>query len=158
MTGVKNREMAKYEIERKYLLADGCGTEYEKLAIAHYNISQGYLSRRKESTVRVRIAGGKAFLTVKGVTEGAVREEYEYEVPLDDARRMMQMCEGGYVEKVRWIVPWKGFTYEVDIFGGRNAGLKLCEVELPTADTEPELPPFVGPEVTGDPRYYNSNL
>lgn len=150
--------MAKYEIERKFLLKEDAGDDFVRMAVDSTRMLQGYLSRRKESTVRVRIAGDKAWLTVKGITMGNVREEYEYPVPVDDAVRMMEMCEGGVVEKTRYIVPWKGLVWEIDRFSGKHEGLILCEVELPEADFEVSLPPFVGREVTGNPQYYNSNL
>ncbi len=151
--------MAKYERERKFLLDEDKCADWRRLAVGHVRIEQGYLSRRKESTVRVRIAGEQGWLTVKGITSGDTREEYEYEVPVADARRIMNMCEGLPLEKERWIVPWEGMTWEVDIFGGQNSGLKLCEVELPLAfDGDLSMPPFVGEEVTGDVRYYNSAL
>ncbi len=147
--------MAKFEIERKFLVADDSD---KSLATGCVEMAQGYLSRRKESTVRVRIVDGRGYLTVKGVTTGATREEYEYEVPLEDARRMLLMCEGKVVEKRRWIVPYAGYMWEVDEFTGRLAGLTLAEVELPSEECRVELPPFVSSEVTGDPAYYNSNL
>ena len=143
------------EIERKYLVADGAwkdgatGTLYR----------QGYLSSVKERTVRVRIAGGGAFLTIKGVNRGVTRTEFEYPIPLDDAAAMLDsLCEHPLIEKTRWVVPFAGFAWEVDEFHGENAGLVVAEVELPTAETKPELPPWVREEVSSDPRYFNSNL
>ena len=150
--------MAKFERERKFLLNEEVWEEWRDRADKGRRMVQGYLTRRKESTVRVRISGEEAWLTVKGLTCGDVREEYEYSIPVEDAERMMLMCEGGVVEKTRWRLPYGGLVYEVDIFEGRHAGLKLCEVEYPEAGMEIELPPFVGREVTGDARYYNSNL
>lgn len=151
--------MAKYERERKFLLDEGKCAGWRSMAEGHVNMKQGYLSRRKESTVRVRISGDRAWLTVKGITCGDTREEYEYEIPVADASRMMEMCEGRILEKERWIVPYGGLTWEVDLFGGHNSGLAVCEVELPLDFTgELDLPPFAGEEVTGDPRYYNSAL
>jgi len=143
------------EIERKYLVAGGAwkdgatGTLYR----------QGYLSSVKERTVRVRIAGGGAFLTIKGVNRGVTRTEFEYPIPLDDAAAMLDsLCEHPLIEKTRWVVPFAGFAWEVDEFHGENAGLVVAEVELPTAETKPELPPWVREEVSSDPRYFNSNL
>jgi adenylate cyclase len=143
------------EIERKYLVAgvawkDGAtGTLYR----------QGYLSTGLERTVRVRIAGGKAFLTIKGANRGIARAEFEYPIPMDDAAEMLDtLCEHPLIEKTRWVIPFKGFTWEVDEFHGENAGLVVAEVELPTAETKPELPPWAGEEVSRDPRYLNANL
>lgn len=150
--------MAKYEIERKFLLNNTVWEQWKEKATEGIRIVQGYLSRRKESTVRVRIAGEDAWLTVKGVTEGDIREEYEYPVPIEDAERMIRMCEDGVVEKTRWKISYENLIYEIDIFEGRLSGLMLCEVELPERNMEIKLPPFVGVEVTGDSRYYNSNL
>lgn len=147
--------MAK-EIERKYLVNSG---EYRQMAKSSRKIVQAYLNRDPRSTVRVRIADEKAWLTVKGLNEGAVRDEWEYEIPVADARHMIERCANGTViEKTRWLVDFGGFCWEVDEFGGSHAGLVVAEIELPEADTQFELPPFVGEEVTGDVRYYNSSL
>ncbi len=143
-----------FEIERKYIVRD---ESFKALAQEATPMVQGYLSRNPEATVRIRIAGTKAWLTVKSKNHGAVRHEWEYEVPAEDARQMLQLCQG-VIEKVRYKVPYAQYLWEVDVFMGRHTGLVLAEVELPEADAEAELPPFVGPEVTGDPRYYNSNL
>ncbi len=146
--------MAK-EIERKYLVA---GVAWKDGATGTLT-RQGYLSSVKERTVRVRIAGGNAFLTVKGVNVGVTRTEFEYPIPVDDAAAMLDaLCERPLVEKTRWIVPFKGFTWEVDEFHGENAGLVVAEVEVPTAETKPELPPWIREEVSSDPRYFNANL
>lgn len=151
--------MAKYERERKFLVNPESLDMMRGMAERSIEMVQGYLSRQPESTVRVRIAGDRAWLTVKGISDGDLREEYEYQVPVADARRMLGMCEGSPVEKIRRIVPWEGLTYEVDEFGGCHAGLVVCEVELPLDfNGELNLPPFVGEEVTGNPRYYNSAL
>ena len=151
--------MAKYERERKFLVDADKWEEFKNMATGHIRIVQGYLSKRKEATVRIRIAGDKAWLTVKGVNSGDTCEEYEYAIPVEDAERLILMCEPGYIEKTRWFFNWKGFKYEIDIFEGRLDGLRICEVELPLSfDGTIELPPFITEEVTGDPRYYNSNL
>lgn len=147
--------MAK-EIERKFLVTD---SSYRTMASAERHIVQGYLSRDPRATVRVRIADGRAWLTVKGRNDGAVRDEWEYEIPLSDARDMLSRCATGRViEKTRYIVDYDGRRWEVDEFGGELRGLTVAEIELTSADEQPELPPFVGDEVTGDPRYYNSAL
>jgi len=125
-------------------------------------IVQGYLSTRKEATVRVRVVRSdgteRGYLTVKGVNRGAVRGEWEYEIPAADAHQLLELSQSRIIDKTRYIVPYAGMTWEVDEFGGDLAGLVLAEVEMPTADTVVELPPFAGDEVTGDARYYNSTL
>lgn len=148
--------MAK-EIERKYLVVN---QKYRNEAVCAIDIVQGYLSRDPERTVRVRIKGDKAYLTVKGVTHGCVRDEWEYEINIDDARQMLErVATPPVLSKTRYIVPNGSFTWEVDEFHGGLEGLVLAEVELPDANVEVgSLPDFVGREVTGDERYYNSNL
>lgn len=125
-------------------------------------IVQGYLSTLKEATVRVRLVGSDGaehgYLTVKGVNRGAVRGEWEYEIPVSDARQLLELSQSRIIDKMRYVVPYAGMAWEVDEFGGDHAGLVLAEVEMPTVDTEVVLPPFVGDEVTGDARYYNSTL
>lgn len=143
------------EIEHKYLVIDQC---YETMAERSVHMEQGYLCREPRATVRVRIAGDKAFLTVKGKNKGAVRPEFEYEIPVDDARVMLDNLCDGVLSKRRYFVPFKGFVWEVDRFDSPLEGLILAEIELPSAATRYELPPFVGADVTSDPRYYNSNL
>jgi adenylate cyclase len=143
------------EIERKYLVA---GTSWKAGATGTLT-RQGYLSTVKERTVRVRIAGGEAFLTIKGANRGVTRTEFDYPIPADDAAAMLEMlCERPLIEKIRWLVPFEGFTWEVDEFLGANAGLVVAEVELPIAEAKPTLPPWVREEVSLDPRYLNSNL
>ena len=147
--------MAK-EIERKFLVINDT---YRTLAVRATEITQGYLSRRREATVRVRIAGDRAYLTVKGPNEGAVRDEWEFDIPVDEATEMLaRVAEPPVLSKTRYIVAADGLTWEVDEFHGTLEGLCVAEVELPSADTPVILPPFAGREVTGDPAYYNSNL
>ena len=147
--------MAK-EIERKFLVTD---ESYKSMATEIRTMMQAYLSTRPEATVRVRIADGCGFLTVKSKNRGAERDEWEYPIPVGDARIMLRRCaRGSILQKRRYLVPFEGFTWEVDEFGGDHAGLVVAEVELPSADTVAPLPPFVGEEVTGDPHDYNSNL
>jgi len=142
------------EIERKFLVRDRAvlgdveGIPYR----------QGYLSTKADRTVRVRRAGSHAFITVKGRSAGATRAEFEYEIPVADAEAMLALCIPPLIEKVRHRVAHGGRTWEVDIFGGANEGLVVAEVELPSADAAVEMPPWVGAEVTGDPRYFNANL
>ena len=144
--------MAK-EIERKFLLK-----EYpwpNKTAIRY---RQGYLNSSKERTVRVRTIGDKGFLTVKGITVEASRLEFEYEIPFQDANKLLEICEKSLIEKNRYKVEEGGLVWEIDEFLGENQGLIIAELELESEDQEFEKPDWVGEEVTGDPRYYNANL
>ena len=143
------------EIERKYLVV---GEDWRQLGTGS-EFRQGYLSTVKERTVRVRVIGTRGFLAVKGITTGATRTEYEYEIPVNDARVMLaDLCEQPIIEKNRYVIPWAGVTWEVDEFLGANAGLIVAEVELDTADSKIDLPEWIGEDVTDDPRYFNSNL
>lgn len=146
------------EIERKFLLADDSWRERVESST---DMRQGYLSRRVEATVRVRVAGERAWLTVKGANHGAVRNEWEYEIPVAEAIEMLQspgMSDGNVVEKTRHIVWHEGYRWEIDEFHGRHEGLVVAEVEMREADEDIPLPDFVGMEVTGDSAYYNSTL
>ncbi len=146
--------MAK-EIERKFLVKGDSwrGSDNGK------RYRQGYLSTVKERTVRVRTAGDHGFITVKGISVGATRSEYEYEIPTADASEMLdRLCQRPLVEKTRYRIPFGGLTWEVDEFEGDNRGLVTAEVEL-QSETQPVLlPNWIGEEVTADPRYFNSNL
>jgi adenylate cyclase len=142
------------EIERKFLVT---GTAWKALA-AGVHTRQGYLSIARHRTVRVRIAGDRGFLTIKGKTQGLSRAEFEYAIPVEDAAAMLDLCDKPLIEKTRYRVPFGAHTWEVDEFHGANAGLVVAEVELGSADEEPALPPWVGREVSGDARYYNANL
>ncbi len=146
--------MAK-EIERKFLVS---GTGWQAGATGFTDIAQGYLSADPDRTVRVRVRDGRGYLTVKSRNCGAVRGEWEYEIPAADARELLGLCTGRVIRKRRYTVPCAGRVWEVDVFGGCHEGLVLAEVELESADAPVELPPFVGEEVTTDPRYYNSVL
>lgn len=143
------------EIERKFLVKDN---SFIGMATDRKDIMQGYLSVNPDATVRVRVAGEKAFITVKGRNSGAVRDEWEYPLPLADAREMLKRCCSGCIFKTRYIVPFDARVWEVDVFAGRLAGLIVAEVELDSADAAVTLPPFAGREVTDDARYYNSVL
>ncbi len=143
------------EIERKFLVADdrwrehASGTRYR----------QGFLSTDPDRVVRVRVAGSKATLTIKGRTIGARRPEFEYPLPLDDAEELLDtMCMRPLIEKVRYTLVVGAHTWEVDVFEGENDGLVVAEVELGTEDEAFEKPQWVGAEVTDDPRYFNANL
>lgn len=148
--------MAK-EIERKFLVTD---SSYLSMAVRALKISQGYISLRPEGTVRVRLKGDNGYLTVKGITAGGTtRDEWEYQIPAEDARQMLErVTEGVVIEKTRYEVPFGGHVWEIDCFEGALAGLTVAEVELADPCEQVELPPFVGEEVTGNPRYYNSSL
>lgn len=141
------------EIERKFLVR-GSGWQTD----APQRIVQGYLNRDKARTVRVRIAGAEAFLTIKGVTTGATRAEFEYPIPLADAEALLALCDGPLIDKLRHRVAHGGLLWEIDQFLGDNAGLVVAEVELASEDQTVALPPWVADEVTGDRRYYNSSL
>lgn len=141
------------EIERKFLVQ---GRAWKSSRGVLYR--QGYLNRHPERTVRVRIAGKKAFLTVKGLTRGASRLEFEYPIPFADAQRLLRLCEGPLVEKLRRKIRHRGLTWEIDEFLGRNKGLFIAEIELDKESRMFDRPEWCGPEVTHDPRYFNSNL
>lgn len=143
------------EIEHKYLVKDN---SYIEMADSHVAIAQGYLSRVPERTVRVRTAGSKGFITVKGRNNGDVRMEFEYEIPHEDAEQLLGLCESPVLRKTRYYVDYEGFRWEVDRFEGDLAPLVTAEIELPESGMRYPVPPFAGENVTGDPRYYNSNL
>ena len=143
------------EIERKFLVRNedwyvpGTGIRYR----------QGYLCTVPERTVRVRLIREQGFLTVKGISVGAARAEYEYKIPAAEAAEMLdQLCERPLIEKIRYRVEHHGMVWEIDRFEGDNAGLVVAEVELEEEDQAIILPDWVGKEVTGDRRYYNASL
>ena len=143
------------EIERKFLVRNDSWRGQD--AGKHYR--QGYLSTVKERTVRVRTAADKGFLTIKGITVGASRSEYEYEIPAADANEMLdRLCERPLIEKTRYRIPHAGLVWEVDEFEGENRGLITAEVELKDEHQSVAPPDWIGKEVTGDPRYFNANL
>ena len=146
------------EIERKFLVKDD---SYKTLAFNHTHIAQGYIASAAGRTVRIRIRDDRGYLTIKGPSRegGLARYEFETEIALSDARDLMLICEPGVVEKTRWLVrAGDGHVVEVDEFHGNNDGLVMAEVELQSADEPFEKPDFIGQEVTGDQRYYNSFL
>lgn len=143
-----------WEIERKFLV-DGDG--YRDLGTG-VRYRQGYLVAEAGCTVRVRTMGARAALTIKGPTVGLTRAEFEYPIPVEDACRLLEMCRGPLVEKTRYEVPFGGRVWHVDEFHGANLGLVVAECELESEDQEVVAPGWVGAEVTGDPRYYNSSL
>lgn len=143
------------EIERKFLMN---GEGWRGLAEGvHYR--QGYLNSAGGRTVRVRTIGKKAYITIKGSSVNASRLEYEYEIPFEDGCEMLEkLCVSSIVEKMRHKIPFEGFIWEVDEFLGDNTGLIFAEIELEHADQQFTTPPWIGEEVTNDPRYYNSNI
>lgn len=145
------------EIERKFHVIN---SSYRSLAIAKIDISQAYLCTDPDATVRLRIFGEHASITIKGRSVGACRGEWEYQIPLQDALDMLTACCGNRkLEKTRYIVDaGNGLRWEIDEFHGRHEGLVIAEIELPAEDTSFDKPLFIGDEVTGDTRYYNSNL
>jgi CYTH domain-containing protein len=142
------------EIERKFLVK-GEGWRIGRGTL----MRQGYLNLAKERTVRVRMVADQGTLAVKGITVGASRLEFEYEIPVKDADVMLtELCARPLIEKQRFVVEYGGLTWEIDEFMGENAGLVVAEVELQSEDQAFERPPWLGEEVTEDPRYFNSNL
>lgn len=143
------------EIERKFLVKGDQWRDGSK----PLHTCQGYLATGNDCTVRIRVQEEKAFITIKGKTEGLSRAEYEYPIPLDDATEMMhQLCQQPYIEKYRYKIMYGGKVWEVDEFRKENQGLVLAEIELESEDQQVELPPWVGEEVSHDPRYRNVNL
>jgi adenylate cyclase len=144
------------EIERKFLVAG----EFKNVATKSTRITQGYLSSVPERTVRVRIKGDKGFITIKGIggESGASRYEWEKEIPVAEVEELLKICEPGVIDKTRYLVPAGNHTFEVDEFYGDNEGLVVAEVELASENETFEQPAFLGQEVTGDVKYYNSML
>ena len=141
------------EIERKFRVIKDT---WRKVKGTRYR--QGYLNSAKERNVRVRTIADKACLTIKGIAIGPSRMELEYEIPLQDADELLEICEKPLIEKTRYKVQEGGFVWEVDEFFRENQGLIVAEVELESEDQEFPKPDWAGEEVTGDPRYFNSNL
>lgn len=149
--------MSGLEIERKFLVK---GDGYKRQAYSNSHIQQGYICSSHGRTVRVRIRDERGYLTIKGPSEngGLSRYEFEKEITLDEAEHLMLLCEPGIIDKTRWLVKSGKHTFEVDEFFGENEGLVMAEVELGAEDEVYEKPDFIGQEVTGDRRYYNSHL
>ena len=150
--------MAHYETERKFLVVG----EFKSLSYNATRIQQGYIASNNGRTVRVRIRGDKGYLTIKGPSglKGITRYEFDTEIPLDDARELMEICEPGIIDKTRYLVksPDGRHIWEIDEFYGDNEGLVLAEVELSHESEEFLKPDFIGREVTGDRRFYNSHM
>lgn len=149
--------MSGLEIERKFLVKKG--DAYKCAAFSHSHIQQGYIPA-EGATVRVRTRDDKAYLTIKGksVNGGMTRYEFEKEITMEEAGHLLQLCQGGVVDKCRYLVRSGNHTFEVDEFYGDNAGLVMAEVELSSETESFEKPDFIGMEVTGDKRFYNSHL
>lgn len=144
-----------HEIERKFLVTSD---EYKESG-GKTHIQQGFLSLAKKRVVRIRITGDKAMLTVKGISRGAKRIEFEYEIPVGDAEIMIEkLCKKGIIDKYRYIIHHENNIWEVDEFLGDNKGLVIAEIELTHEDQSFEKPRWVGKEITHDPRYFNANL
>lgn len=143
------------EIERKFLVADTAFLS----ELAGVAFKQGYIPGKEGPTVRIRIEGARAVITLKGLTTGISRSEYEYEIPIEDAEEILEeLCERPFIDKTRYILVWQDQVWAVDVFAGDNAGLVIAEVELHSEEEKVEKPPWVGAEVSGDSRYYNANL
>jgi len=143
------------EIEKKFLIT---GDDWRRLGTGEL-YCQGYLNSEKGRTVRVRIINDRGILTIKGPNVGATRLEYEYDIPLAEAREMLdRLCHKPLIEKTRYTVPFAGFTWEVDEFKGENDGLLFAEIELEYEGQDFTKPSWIGKEVTDDSRYYNANL
>lgn len=144
------------EIERKFLVNGDFKSDAFKATI----ITQGYLSSVPERTVRVRVKGDKGFITIKGIgnASGASRFEWEKEIPVEDVKALLEICEPGVIDKTRYLVKAGEHTYEVDEFYGDNEGLTVAEVELSDENEAFDKPSWLGEEVTGDAKYYNSML
>ncbi len=145
------------EIERKFLVTSSA---FIAESYAQHNIAQGYLNSNPERTVRIRIKGNKGFITIKGIgnESGTSRMEWEKEIPLEEAKLLLPLCEKGVIEKTRYDVKSGNHIIEVDVFHGENEGLTLAEIELNDENESILLPSWLGKEVTGDKRYYNSYL
>ncbi|MBN3035071.1 MAG: CYTH domain-containing protein [Bacteroidales bacterium] len=143
------------EKERKFLVIRHDYRLQAKPVLYH----QGFLSTVKERVVRIRIADARATLTIKGLTEGISRHEFEYPIPLEDAQLILEsLCEKPTLRKYRYRIDHQGFTWEVDEFLDENEGLIIAELELEDEDQDFPVPDWIGREITSDPRYYNSNL
>jgi len=145
------------EIERKFSVKN---TNFLANAKIWFNIKQGYLNSDKNRTVRIRTKNNKGFITVKGKSslDGLSRFEWEKEILIDDAERLLLLCEDFIIDKTRYIVDFNGKEFEVDVFQGDNKGLIIAEVELNSVDEEIDLPDWIDMELTGDPRYYNAYI
>ena len=143
------------EIERKYLLKND---SWKQEVSSKNKIIQGYLSSKPERTVRIRITKNKGFVTIKSKNIGSLRKEFEYEIPIEDAKELILLCEKPIIQKTRYIVEYSSHIWEIDIFEGENQGLEVAEIELSQENEEFSIPDWIGPEVTNESKYYNSQL
>lgn len=148
------RRLMALEIERKFLVADPSCVS----GVPGTRIAQGYLSLDPDRTVRVRLAGSQAWITIKGRSQGLTRIEHEFPIPPADASDLLAMCLPSIIDKTRHVIPFAGHDWEVDVFHGDNEGLVLAEVELDHESRSPALPPWLGREVSDDPRFFNASL
>jgi CYTH domain-containing protein len=151
---MRSKGLMGIEIERKFLVRDPSVLQ-RSTGVAY---RQGYLSRDPDRTVRVRLAGDRAFVTIKGRSDGASRAEFEYPIPVADAESLLALCEGSLIDKTRYRIEAGALTWEVDVFHGANDGLVVAEVELDAPDQLVDIPDWIGDEVTTDPRYFNASL
>ena len=145
------------EIERKFIVTND---SYKALAFQSDRIAQGYICREGGNSARVRVRGDRGYLTIKGpsLDGGLSRFEWEKEIPVAEALELLKLCHDAIIDKMRYLVKWGNHIFEVDEFFGENEGLVVAEIELSDADEQFEKPDFIGQEVTGDKRYYNSRL
>lgn len=142
------------EIERKFLVRDDSWQD----GSPGLRITQGYLSLDPARNVRIRVAGENAWLTIKGITSGITRTEFEYPIPVAKARELLDICLPSVIDKTRHRIHFRGHLWEIDVFHGANEGLVIAEVELADESVMPDLPSWVGKEVSSDYRYYNASL
>ncbi len=145
------------EIERKFLITSG---DYKKYAISQSHITQGYLSSVPQRSVRIRIKDGAGYITIKGIgnTAGTSRYEWEKEIPVNEAKELLRICEPGVIDKARYEVRAGRHIIEIDEFYGENKGLVIAEIELQKEDDIIDKPSWLGKEVTGEEKYYNAML
>ena len=143
------------EIERKFLVQND---SWKSLVAQSFVIQQGYLNSHQQRTVRVRVLGDQGILTIKGKNEQLTRPEFEYEIPLNEAKELLNLCEKPIIHKVRHLCHQDDITWEVDVFEDENEGLILAEVELSSEDQSIVIPDWIGTEVSTDPRFFNSAL
>ena len=143
------------EIERKFLVKND---SWKKESEEGIHITQGYLNSTVERTVRVRIQGNKGVITIKGKNQNLTRKEFEYQIPLNDARNLLDLCENPIIEKTRFLLSSNNNTWEIDVFEGLNDGLILAEIELKSEEDTFDIPSWLGEEVSLDKKYYNSSL
>ena len=143
------------EIERKFRVAND---DWRAMATSSSSLKQGYLSSSAEATVRVRLEDNLGTVTIKSKTKGITRNEFEYAIPAQEAKELLMLCSGPLIEKIRYRIPQENHTWEIDVFEGDNDGLIIAEIELTSDEDYFAKPQWLGEEVSGDSRYYNSNL